>query len=151
MGTSAARLQPVCIASVVIAAALLAVAGCASPRTEPAVSAEPHAPSSGKPPAPSGPKATKAGEVFESKDFIVAPARSGDTSETLAGRHLGDARKGWMIEDYSGVRTFAEGQEVVIPRREWNPVGVCPWGYQLVPVCVYTRMGLEARERLATG
>jgi len=151
MGTSAARLQPLCIASVIIAAALLAVAGCASTRTEPAVSGEPSAPSPGKPSAPGGPKATAAGEVFESKDFIVAPARSGDTPETLAGRHLGDARKGWMIEDYSGVRTFAEGQEVVIPKREWNPVGVFPWGYQLVPVLVYHNMGPEDRGRLVIG
>src|SRR5215813_731483 len=151
MVTSAARLQPLCVASVIVAAAVVAAAGCASTRIGPAASAEPSAPSSAKRPTPGGPKATRAGEVFESKDFIVAPARSGDTSETLAGRHLGDARKGWMIEDYSGVRTFAEGQEVVIPKREWNPVGVFPWGYQLVPVLVYHNMGPEDRGRLVIG
>ena len=50
-----------------------------------------------------------------------------------------------MIEDYGGVRTFADGQEVVIPRREWNPVGVFPWGYQLVPVLAYHNMSPEDR------
>jgi peptidoglycan/xylan/chitin deacetylase (PgdA/CDA1 family) len=150
-GTSSARLQPSRIGFVIIAAAVLAVAGCASTRTEPAVSGQPPAPSSGKPSTPSGPKATGTGEVFESKDFIVAPARSGDTPETLAARHLGDARKGWMIEDYTGIRTFAGGQEVVIPKREWNPVGVFPWGYQLVPVLVYHNMGPEDRGRLVIG
>jgi peptidoglycan/xylan/chitin deacetylase (PgdA/CDA1 family) len=149
MGTSSARLQFSRIAFVIIAAALLAAAGCASTRTDqPTVSGEPSAP---KPSTPGGPKAAGALEVFESKDFIVAPARSGDTSETLAARHLGDARKGWMIEDYTGIRTFAEGQEVVIPKREWNPVGVFPWGYQLVPVLVYHNMGPEDRGRLLIG
>ncbi|HZN49109.1 MAG TPA: polysaccharide deacetylase family protein [Methylomirabilota bacterium] len=100
---------------------------------------------------PSGPKAAGTLEVFESKDFIVATARSGDTPETLAARHLGDARKAWMIEDYTGVRMFAQGQEVVIPKREWNPVGVFPWGYQLVPVLVYHNMGPEDRGRLVIG
>jgi len=56
-----------------------------------------------------------------------------------------------MIEDYTGVRTFAQGQEVVIPKREWNPVGVFPWGYQLVPVLVYHNMGPEDRGRLVIG
>lgn len=152
MGTSSARRQPSRLTVAMIAVSLLAAAGCASTRTDqPAVSGEPSAPSSGKPSTPSGPKAAGTLEVFESKDFIVAPARAGDTPETLAARHLGDGRKGWMIEDYTGVRTFAEGQEVVIPKREWNPVGVFPWGYQLVPVLVYHNMGPEDRGRLLIG
>jgi peptidoglycan/xylan/chitin deacetylase (PgdA/CDA1 family) len=152
MGTSSARLQFSRIAFVIMAAALLAAAGCASTRTDqPAASGEPSGAASGKPSSPGGPKAAGALEVFESKDFIVAPARSGDTSETLAARHLGDVRKSWMIEDYTGIRTFAEGQEVVIPKREWNPVGVFPWGYQLVPVLVYHNMGPEDRGRLLIG
>ena len=152
MGMSSARLQYLRVTIVIVAASLIASAGCASTRSDPApVSTEPSATSSGKPLTPSGPKAAGALEVFESKDFIVAPARSGDTPETLAARHLGDARKAWMIEDYTGVRTFAQGQEVVIPKREWNPVGVFPWGYQLVPVLVYHNMGPEDRGRLVIG
>ena len=150
MGTSSARRQPARLTFVLIAASLLAAAACASHRTDqPAVTGEP---SSGKPSTPSGPRAAgKDREVFESKDFIVAAAKSGDTPETLAARHLGDGRKGWMIEDYGGVRTFTEGQEVVIPKHEWNPVGVFPWGYQLVPVLVYHNMSPEDRGRLSIG
>jgi peptidoglycan/xylan/chitin deacetylase (PgdA/CDA1 family)/nucleoid-associated protein YgaU len=152
MGMSSARLQHLRVTIVIVAASLIASAGCASTRRDPApVSTDPSATSSGKPLTPSGPKAAGTLEVFESKDFIVAPARSGDTPETLAARHLGDARKAWMIEDYTGVRTFAQGQEVVIPKREWNPVGVFPWGYQLVPVLVYHNMGPEDRGRLVIG
>ena len=152
MGMSSARLQHLRVTIVIVAASLIASAGCASTRSDQApVSTDPSATSSGKPLTPSGPKAAGTLEVFESKDFIVAPARSGDTSETLAARHLGDARKAWMIEDYTGVRMFAQGQEVVIPKREWNPVGVFPWGYQLVPVLVYHNMGPEDRGRLVIG
>ena len=152
MGMSSARLQHLRVTIVIVAASLIASAGCASTRSDPApVSTDPSATSSGKPLTPSGPKAAGTLEVFESKDFIVAPARSGDTPETLAARHLGDARKAWMIEDYTGVRMFAQGQEVVIPKREWNPVGVFPWGYQLVPVLVYHNMGPEDRGRLVIG
>ena len=151
MGTSSARRYDLRLTIVIFSASLIAAAGCASTRTDqPAVSGE-SAPSSGKPLTPGGPRAAGALEVFESKDFIVTPARSGDTPETLAARHLGDARKAWMIEDYTGVRTFAEGQEVVIPKREWNPVGVFPWGYQLIPVLVYHNMGPEDRGRLVIG
>jgi peptidoglycan/xylan/chitin deacetylase (PgdA/CDA1 family)/nucleoid-associated protein YgaU len=150
MGMSSARLQHLRLTIVIVAASLIAAAGCASTRSDQApVSADPSAPS--KPSTPSGPKAAGTLEVFESKNFIVAPARSGDTPETLAARHLGDTRKAWMIEDYSGVRTFAQGQEVVVPKREWNPVGVFPWGYQLVPVLVYHNMGPEDRGRLVIG
>jgi peptidoglycan/xylan/chitin deacetylase (PgdA/CDA1 family) len=152
MGTSSARLQHLRHTIVIVAASLIAAAGCASTRSDQApVSADQSSPSSGKPLTQGGPRAAGTLEVFESKDFIVAPARSGDTPETLAARHLGDARKAWMIEDYTGVRTFAQGQEVVIPKREWNPVGVFPWGYQLVPVLAYHNMGPEDRGRLVIG
>jgi len=137
---------------VIVATSLIAAAGCASTRSDQTpVSTDPSATSPGKPLTASGPKAAGTLEVFESKDFIVAPARSGDTAETLAARHLGDARKAWMIEDYTGVRTFAQSQEVVMPKREWNPVGVFPWGYQLVPVLAYHNMGPEDRGRLVIG
>ena len=97
---------------------------------------------------PSG-RSARDGEVFESRDFIVTQARPGDTPESLAARHLGDPKKRWMIEDYMGVRTLTEGQEVVIPKREWNPVGVYPWGYQLVPVLVYHNLSAQDKGRLS--
>jgi peptidoglycan/xylan/chitin deacetylase (PgdA/CDA1 family) len=44
---------------------------------------------------------------------------------------------------------FSEGQEVVIPKHDWNPVGVFPWGYQLVPVLVYHNISATEKGRLS--
>ena len=98
--------------------------------------------------APEEPGA-KGAEVLESRDFVVTFVKAGDTVERLAARYLGDPRKAWMIEDYTGARTFSQGQEVVIPKREWNPVGVFPWGYQLVPVLVYHNVSPQQKGRLS--
>jgi len=86
--------------------------------------------------------------AYQSEDFIVAFAQPGDTLETLAERHLGGADKAWMIEDYTGLRAFAPGQEVVIPRRPWNPAGVTPGGYQIVPILTYHNLAEQAKGRL---
>jgi peptidoglycan/xylan/chitin deacetylase (PgdA/CDA1 family) len=53
-----------------------------------------------------------------------------------------------MIEDYNDARDLAPGQEVVIPKRDWNARGVFPAGYQLVPVLVYHGLAPQARGRL---
>jgi peptidoglycan/xylan/chitin deacetylase (PgdA/CDA1 family) len=87
----------------------------------------------------------------ESDDFIVVAAKGGETAEGLARTHLGDANKGWMIEDFMGARTFARGQHVVIPKKPWNVSGVEANGYQLVPVLVYHNIGKEPRGRLVLG
>jgi len=126
------------------AALVLAVTACSTTR-QAQVPAEPTPPTAQ---APSGP-GVKEREVFESREFIVARAKAGDTPETLAARHLGDPKKGWMIEDYMGVRTLSEGQEVVIPKLEWNPVGVFPWGYQLVPILVYHNISAQDKGKLS--
>ena len=89
--------------------------------------------------------------VGESDDFIVVSANGGETAESLARTHLGDAGKSWMIEDFMGGRTFARGQQVVIPKKPWNMSGVEANGYQLVPVLVYHNIGKEARGRLVLG
>jgi hypothetical protein len=89
--------------------------------------------------------------VGESDDFIVVSANGGETAEGLARTHLGDAGKSWMIEDFMGGRTFARGQQVVIPKKPWNMSGVEANGYQLVPVLVYHNIGKEARGRLVLG
>jgi peptidoglycan/xylan/chitin deacetylase (PgdA/CDA1 family) len=87
-------------------------------------------------------------EVFQSDDFVVTFAKAGDTAESLAARYLGDAGKAWMIEDYTGAKTFAQGQEVVIPRRPWNPSAVEAGGYQIVPILCYHNLGPESKGRL---
>jgi len=131
--------------------ALLAGA-CASapaPPSAPRVAAPAAAPTPRPPaalPPPPAPKPLPA--VFESEDFVVTFAKPGDTAQSLAARHLGDAGKAWMIEDYTGSATFEPGQEVVIPRRPWNPSGVDPDGYQIVPILCYHNLGPEAKGRL---
>jgi peptidoglycan/xylan/chitin deacetylase (PgdA/CDA1 family)/nucleoid-associated protein YgaU len=130
-------------AALAVALALV-VAACATTR-------QAQAPSEPTPPATKAPSrpGVKEGAVFESREFIVTVAKAGDTPETLAARHLGDPKKRWMIEDYMGVRTFSEGQEVVIPKLEWNPVGVFPWGYQLVPILVYHNISAQDQGKLS--
>jgi peptidoglycan/xylan/chitin deacetylase (PgdA/CDA1 family) len=87
-------------------------------------------------------------EAFESDDFVVVLAKSGDTTESLAQRYLGDATKAWLIEDYNGTAAFTQGREVVIPKRPWNPAGVESRGYQLVPILCYHSLGPQTRGRL---
>jgi peptidoglycan/xylan/chitin deacetylase (PgdA/CDA1 family) len=138
MAMSAAR------RSALVGGLLLTAVACSTTRQAQA----PTEPAPGAQPAPSRP-GVRAADVFESRDFIVTMAKPGDTPETLAARHLGDPKKKWMIEDYMGVRTLSEGQEVVIPKREWNPVGVFPWGYQLVPVLVYHHISAQEKGKLS--
>jgi peptidoglycan/xylan/chitin deacetylase (PgdA/CDA1 family) len=98
--------------------------------------------------APASPPPSALPEVFESQDFIVTFAKPGDTAETLAARYLGDAGKAWMIGDYARGRALAPGEEVVIPRRPWNPSGVEASGYQIVPILCYHNLGEAAKGRL---
>lgn len=121
----------------------------------PAVTAPPPAAPSPPPTAkaPVSPPPAVVPEVlpdrFESDEFIVVFAKSGDSAESLAARHLGSAAKAWMIEEYMDVRSFEPGQEVVIPKREWNAPGVYPSGYQLVPVLVYHNILAQRKGKLA--
>ncbi|HXU89212.1 MAG TPA: polysaccharide deacetylase family protein [Methylomirabilota bacterium] len=89
--------------------------------------------------------------VGESDEFIVVSATGGETAESLARTYLGNPAKSWMIEDFMGGRSFARGQEVVIPKKPWNVSGIEAIGYQLVPVLVYHNIGKEARGRLVLG
>ncbi len=140
MGGSAAR------RSILVLGFVLSAAGCSTTRQ---VEAPPPAQTPDVRQASKLPGAAKEPDVFESQHFIVTIARAGDTLEALATRHLGDPKKKWMIEDFTGARMFSEGQEVVIPKHDWNPVGVFPWGYQLVPVLVYHNISAQEKGRLS--
>ena len=137
----------------VIAIVALVAGACASaaPPPEPPRAAAPQAPApapvvrSAPAPRPAPPPLP---EAFESDDFVVTFAKAGDTAETLAKRYLGDAAKAWMIQDYTGAQMFEPGQEVVIPRRPWNPSGVEAGGYQIVPILCYHNLGPESKGRL---
>lgn len=100
------------------------------------------------PPAAAPAKPPPRPAAYQSEDFIVTFAQPGDTPETLAERYLGGADKAWMIEDYTGLRAFAPGQEIVMPRRPWNPAGVTPGGYQIVPILTYHNLAEQAKGRL---
>ncbi len=133
-----------------LGAALLATGACASaapvPPPPPVSPTRVETPSP-PPPVPSA-RREALPEMFESPEFIVAFAKPGDTLASLAERHLGDASKAWMIEDYTGKTSLAPGEEVVIPRRPWNPSGVTAEGYQIVPVLVYHNLGPEHKGRM---
>jgi peptidoglycan/xylan/chitin deacetylase (PgdA/CDA1 family) len=88
------------------------------------------------------------GESFESEDYFVVIAKSGDTAASLAARLLGDAAKDWMIEDFNGASTFSPGQPVAVPKRYWNLSGVSPDGYQLVPVLCYHNLAPQSKGRM---
>jgi peptidoglycan/xylan/chitin deacetylase (PgdA/CDA1 family) len=141
---------------------LLAACAAPSPRPEAAAPAVPPQPAQERaaPAAPApetalarpaAPPETRLPETFESDDFVVIFAKEGDTAAGMAGRFLGDAGKAWMVEDYNGAATFEAGRQVVIPKRPWNPSGVEPRGYQIVPILVYHNLGAQARGRLTLG
>jgi peptidoglycan/xylan/chitin deacetylase (PgdA/CDA1 family) len=141
------------------ASAGLAACAAAPPRPVQPEAAAPAPPSPAAPPAaapaPAPPPAVAAPppppplpEAFESDDFVVAFARPGDTAESLAERYLGDRDRAWMVADYNDAWSFTPGQKVIVPRRPWNPAGVDPTGYQLVPVLCYHNIGPQARGRL---
>jgi peptidoglycan/xylan/chitin deacetylase (PgdA/CDA1 family) len=75
------------------------------------------------------------------QDFAVVLAQSGDDLKSLAERYLGDARKAWWIAEFNGIASVQPGQEVVIPLRARNPVGVHSTGIQTVPILTYHRLG----------
>jgi len=127
-----------------LGAVAMIASACATAQPAPA----PTPPRAEAPPPP--PRAAEAPlpETFESERFILAFARAGDTAATLAARHLGDAGRAWVIEDYNGAASFAAGQEVMIPKKDWNMSGVEPTGYQIVPVLVYHNLAPEAKGRM---
>ncbi len=92
-----------------------------------------------------------AGEFFESEDYFVIVAKSGDTPQSLAAKFLGDANKDWMIEDFNGAASFTPGQSVAIPKRPWNLSGVTSTGYQLVPILTYHDLAPAAKGRMIMG
>ena len=128
------------------AMALLAGACATAAPDQPAAEGSPPPRTARTAPAPP-PRVEPLPDAFRSDDFIVTFARAGDTAQTLAARHLGDAGKSWMIADYMGKDTFAAGEEVIVPVRPWNPAGVEANGYQLVPILCYHNLDRQAKGR----
>jgi peptidoglycan/xylan/chitin deacetylase (PgdA/CDA1 family) len=133
----------------VVGVSMLALGACATTEAPaPRIAPEPAAaPTPGAAPR-AAPAPRPLPEAFESDDFVVTFARSGDTPQTLAAKYLGDPGRAWMIEDFNDTATLTAGQEVVIPRRSWNPAGVYPSGYQLVPILVYHNLAPQSKGRM---
>jgi peptidoglycan/xylan/chitin deacetylase (PgdA/CDA1 family) len=109
-----------------LAAAVLIVAGCAAPPARP-----PEAPA---------PEPAKA-ELGRDSDYVIVIAQPGDDFASLAERYLGDARKGWWIAEFNNVDRVTPGQDLVVPLRANNPIGVHAGGFQTVPILCYHRFG----------
>lgn len=132
-----------------LAAAALLLAACATaPPPPPAPAPAAQAPA---PPPPPPPPELALPEAFRSDDLVLAFARPGETAATLAARHLGDAGLAWLVEDYTGKPSFEAGEAVLFPARPWNPAGVTPDGYQIVPILVYHNLGPQPKGRLVLG
>ena len=75
------------------------------------------------------------------RDFAIVVAQSGDDFATLAERYIGDSGKGWWIAEFNGIDQVRPGQDLVIPLRARNPIGVYHNGFQTVPILCYHRFG----------
>lgn len=84
-------------------------------------------------------KSTTGRVVGRDGDFVVVVAQAGDTLASLAQNYLGDARRDWWIGEFNNVSQVRPGQELVIPLRAHNPIGVYAQGYQTVPILCYHR------------
>ena len=67
----------------------------------------------------------------------IVNARSGDTLQSLAGLHLKDPSKAWLIADFNDITSVVPGQKIVIPPPDFRLGGIYPDGYQVVPILTY--------------
>lgn len=75
------------------------------------------------------------------QDYAVVVAQRGDDFAALAERYLGDPNKGWWIAEFNGVDRVQAGQDLVVPLRPRNPIGVYANGFQTIPILCYHRFG----------
>jgi len=116
-----------------LGAALLALlASCATPPPPPP-----------EPPPPAPPVVDPGPVLGRDNDYVIVSVRAGETMASLAERYLGDAGKAWWIAQFNNASTLRDGQIVVIPLRQRNPIGVFANGYQTVPILCYHRFGVK--------
>lgn len=89
-------------------------------------------------------------KVIQNDEFIIVTAKQGDNLKSLAKQYLGDPDKDWIIGDFNQISSIKPGQEVVIPLKQENPVGVFINGYQTVPILCYHRFGLNQSSMVIT-
>ena len=78
--------------------------------------------------------------VVKSDDYVIVIAKPGDTLQSLAQQFLGDPSQYWIIADFNDLRAVVPGQEVVIPLKTKNSIGVYANGYQMVPILSYSEL-----------
>lgn len=100
------------------------------------------------PDEPPAPRAAGTRVLASDEQFVVLIAGPGDTLASLAERFLGSADRAWWIAEFNHVDAIAPGQDVVIPRRAPNALGINKAGIQTVPILCYHRFGTQASGRL---
>ena len=80
-------------------------------------------------------------------DFVPVIVKPGETLSTLAEKYLGDPEKSWLIADFNEVSSVSAGQEIIIPLKPFDKVGLSPQGYQTVPILTYHNFS-ETKEDL---
>ena len=88
--------------------------------------------------------------VVKSDDYVIVIAKPGDTLQSLAQQFLGDPSQYWIIADFNDLRAVVPGQEVVIPLKTKNSIGVYANGYQMVPILSYHRFGSRKSKLVVT-
>jgi peptidoglycan/xylan/chitin deacetylase (PgdA/CDA1 family) len=105
----------------------LIVQGCAAPPP--------------RPPEPEPAPVRETPLLGRDQDFAIVVAQNGDDFAALAERYLGDRGKGWWIAEFNGIDRVHPGQDVVIPLRPRNAIGVHHDGFQTVTILCYHRFG----------
>jgi peptidoglycan/xylan/chitin deacetylase (PgdA/CDA1 family) len=105
----------------------LIVQGCAAPPP--------------RPPEPEPPPGRTSALLGRDQDFAIVIAQAGDDFGALAERYLGDSKKGWWIAEFNAVDQVRAGQDLVIPLRPRNAIGVYTNGFQTIPILCYHRFG----------
>jgi len=100
--------------------------------------------------SPGQTSATKGQLIARDDDFAIVVAQSGDTLESLAKGYLGDSRYAWRIADFNNITQVRPGQEVIVPLKSRNPVGVNAQGFQTVPILCYHRFGSSRSKLVVT-
>ncbi len=84
----------------------------------------------------------------KASDFFVVTVAEGQSLRSLAADYLGNPEKWWQIAALNNVRQAEAGQTLVIPRKDLQPGGLSPNGYQTVPVLAYLKLAEKKSERL---
>ena len=77
----------------------------------------------------------------QNDEFVVIVASEEETYTRLASRFLEDEKESWRIEEANNNVQLIAGMEVVVPKTEFNRIGVYSNGYQVVPIISYHRFG----------